>query len=124
MGMKSKSTHFGNNSGGPSTRKGGFGLNLQLFAKMPKQRAQRMHIMAKREGHMTDSRKNRKVLEKVSNNSSNYIKTDPRGFKIYSKVIKKHEYWVYTRNGIIQDGGRNSPGKFRFHTEIKEKGGK
>ena len=124
MGMKSKSAHFGSGSGGPSVRQGlAFKLNTQLFASMPKGASQIKHIMAKREGHIEDSTCNRKMLEKVSSKKANFIKTDPRGFNIYSEIVGGKEYWVYERGGIIQDGGANLPGKFRFHNEDK-KGGK
>ena len=121
MGMKSKSAHFGSGSGGPSKREGGLNLklNLQLFAKMPKQRAQVMHIMAKREGHMIDTPENRRILERISDDKKNYIRSDPRGFNVYSKVINGKEYWVHERNGIIQNGGVNIK-EFYYH----KKGGK
>lgn len=121
MGMKSKSAHFGSGSGGPSKREGGlrFKVNLQYFAKMPKQRAQVMHIMAKREGHMIDTPENRRILEKISDDKKNYIRSDPRGFNVYSKVINGKEYWVHERNGIIQNGGVNIK-EFYYH----KKGGK
>ena len=119
MGMKSKSGHFhiGNGSGGPSIRQGKlpFELNLQQFAKMPKQHSQVKHIMADRIGHPIDTPANRKILEKVSSNSSNYKGKDGHGNKVYSKVINGKEYWVYVRNGIIQNGGVNEPGNFKFH---------
>ena len=121
MGMKSKSAHFGSGSGGPSKREGGlrFKVNLQYFAKMPKQRAQVMHIMAKREGHMIDTPENRRILEKISDDKKNYIRSDPRGFNVYSKVINGKEYWVHERNGIIQNGGVNTK-EFYYY----KKGGK
>ena len=119
MGMKSKSGHFGNGAGGPSKRKGNFKLNLQMFAKMPKQRAQIMHIMADRPGHMIDTPQNRKILEKISSDKRNFIRSDSRGFNVYSKVVNGKEYWVYERNGIIQDGGVNTS-NFKHH----KKGGK
>lgn len=118
MGMKSKSGHFaGSIAGGPSNREGGLGfkLKIQLFAKMPKQRAQIKHIMADREGHVSNSSKNRKILERVSSDSRNYKGGDGHGNKIYSKIIKGKEYWVYVRSGIIQNGGANEPGQFKFH---------
>ena len=121
MGMKSKSGHFGSGAGGPSKREGGlrFKVNLQYFAKMPKQRAQVMHIMANRKGHLIDTPANRKILETISDDKKNFIKSDPRGFNVYSKVVNGKEYWVYERNGIIQDGGVNE-GNFKHH----QKGGK
>ena len=121
MGMKSQSAHFGSGSGGPSKSEGGsrFKLNIQQFAKMPKQRAQVMHIMANRKGHLIDTPANRKILETISDDKKNFIKSDPRGFNVYSKVINGKEYWVYERNDIIQDGGVNE-GNFKHH----QKGGK
>lgn len=119
MGMKSKSAHFGNGVGGPSTRKGKFKLNIQLFAKMPKGRAQIMHIMSDRPGHMIDTPENRKILENISDDKNNFIRSDPRGFNIYSKVVNGKEYWVYERNGVIQNGGVNYD-NFKHH----KKGGK
>ena len=121
MGMKSKSAHFGSGSGGPSKREGGlrFKVNLQYFAKMPTKRAQIMHIMANRKGHLIDTPANRKILETISDDKKNFIKSDPRGFNIYSKVVNGKEYWVYERNGIIQNGGVNE-GDFKK----KKKGGK
>ena len=116
MGMKSKSNHFGGGSGGVSTRKGGlpFKLNAQLFGKMPKQRAQIKHIMADRQGHLPNSSKNRKTLEKISRDSKNYIEKK-HGNTVYSKIINGNEYWVHVRRGIIQNGGSNGK-NYRYHT--------
>ena len=116
MGMKSKSAHFGSDSGGPSKREGGlkYKLNLQTFAKMPKGRAQVMHIMAKRTGHLPNSIKNRQLLEKVSKDSRSYKGIDRHGNKVYSKIVKGNEIWVHTRNGIIQNGGSNGK-NYKYH---------
>ena len=116
MGMKSKSNHFGNGAGGVSTRKGGlpFKLNAQLFGKMPKKRAQIKHIMADRAGHLPNSSKNRKMLEKISRDSKNYIGKSAVGNTIYSKIIKGNEYWVYVRSGVIRNGGSNGK-NYRYH---------
>ena len=121
MGMKSKSTHFGSGAGGPSKRNGKmpFKLNLQSFAKMPKGRAQIMHIMADRMGHLADTPYNRKLWEEISSDSKNYRGKNAAGNKVYSKVINGKEYWVYARNGIIQNGGVNL-NVFKFN----KKGGK
>ena len=117
MGMKSKSGHFaGSGAGGPSKREGGlrFKLNVQLFAKMPKQRAQIKHIMAERQGHLKDSSKNCALLEKVSKDSKNYKGIDKHGNKVYSKIVKGNEIWVHTRNGTIQNGGSNGR-NYKYH---------
>lgn len=123
MGMKASSNHYGfiNGAGGPSKRNGGqkFELNIQLFAKMPKNPAQLKHIMANRTGHLPNTKKNKKLLQRISKNKRNYIGSDGHGNKIYSRVIKGKEYWVYERNGIIQNGGVNIK-TFRYH----KKGGK
>ena len=102
MGMKSKSGHFGNGAGGPSKRNGNFKLDIQLFAKMPKGRAQIMHIMANRAGHMIDTPENRKILETISDDKNNFVRSDPRGFNIYE------------RYGVIQNGGVNNY-NFKYH---------
>ena len=117
MGMKSKSGHFGSSSGGPSKREGGlkYKANLQLFAKMPKGKAQLKHIMADRKGHLSDSKKNRKLLEKISRDNKNYIGKDANGNTIYSKIVKGNEYWVHVRRGVIQNGGSNKT-NYRYHT--------
>lgn len=115
MGMKSKSAHFGSSSGGPSKRNGGlrFKGNLQLFAKMPKERSQIKHIMADRKGHIPNSSKNRKILEKITRDSKNYIEKK-HGNTVYSKIINGIEYWVHTRRGVIQNGGSNGK-NYRYH---------
>lgn len=127
MGMKSRSPHFsGNNAGGPSFREGGFKfkIDLQTFAKMPTGRAQVMHIMADREGHLADTPTNRKILETVSDDEKNYVYTNINGNRVYSKVINGNQYWVYARNGVIQDGGVNKPGHHRDFKVSKPKGRK
>lgn len=115
MGMKSKSGHFGNGSGGPSKRiEMHPKVNLQFFARMPKQRAQIKHIMAERQGHLSNSSKNRKTLEKISRDSKNYIEKK-HGNTVYSKIINGNEYWVHVRRGVIQNGGSNGK-NYRYHT--------
>lgn len=117
MGMKSKSGHFsGGGAGGPSKRRGGskYKMSSKLAARMPKHKAQINHIMANRPGHLPNTKANRQILEKLSRDKRYYIKKDSNGNKIYSKVSNGKEYWVYVRNGIIQNGGANTD-VFRFH---------
>lgn len=124
MGMKSNSSHFsgGSGAGGNSRRTGKLPLklNLQLFAKMPKNDSQIKHIMAERKGHMPDSPKNRALLESVSDDERNYIGKDSHGNKRYAKIINGKQVWVSARNGIIQDGGVNET---PYRTLHDKKGG-
>ena len=113
MGMKARSPHFGSGAGGPSKRQGRLTLDLQLFAKMPTKRAQIMHIMADRKGHLVDTPANRMILETISDDERNYVFTNRVGNRVYAKVVDGNEYWVYARDGIIQNGGVNRPGEHR-----------
>lgn len=70
--------------------------------------------MANRAGHMIDTPENRKILETISDDKNNFVRFDPRGFNIYSKVVNGKEYWVYERYGVIQNGGVNNY-NFKYH---------
>ena len=126
MGMKSKSGHFGNLSGGPSIRNGGlrFKLDLQLFAEMPKQKAQIMHIMRKSEGHLIDTPHNRKIIVDMTNDKSSFLGISKHGNEVYSKTINGIQYWAYVRGGVVQNGGANYTKHRDFNKLIVKKGTK
>ena len=128
MGMKSKSAHFldGKGSGGPSIRKGNllYKLNIQLFAKMPKQRSQIMHIMRKSEGHLVDTPKNRKIIIDMTNDKTSYRGISKHGNEVYSKTVNGAQYWAYVRNGIVQNAGVNYSNHRNFDDLIIKKGEK
>ena len=124
MGMKSKSGHFGSGSGGPSKRNGKFKLNIQQFAKMPKQKAQVKHIMASRTGHLVDTPKNRKILVDLTNDKSSFLGISKHGNEVYAKTVNGIQYWAYVRNGIVQDGGANIKSHRNFKEIIVKKGGR
>lgn len=63
---------------------------------------------------MIDTPENRKILETISDDKNNFVRSDPRGFNIYSKVVNGKEYWVYERYGVIQNGGVNNY-NFKYH---------
>ena len=126
MGMKSKSGHFGSDTGGPSIRQGGlrFKLNVQMFGKMPKQRSQIMHIMRESEGHLADTPHNRKIIVDITNDKKNFLGLNKHGNEVYSKTINGVQYWAYVRDGIIQDGGANYTNHRDLKATIVKKKGK
>ena len=63
---------------------------------------------------MIDTPENRKILETISDDKNNFVRSDPRGFNIYSKVVNGKEYWGYERYGVIQNGGVNNC-NFKYH---------
>ena len=84
-----------------------FKLNIQLFAKMPKTKAQIEHILADRPGHLKNKITSSLILERISSDEKNFVGIDSYGNKRYVKMIGKRQYWVSTRNDIIQNGGVN-----------------
>ena len=116
MGMKSKSAHFGGSTGGPSKRFGHFKLNLQLFARMPKQRAQILHIMRNSEGHLVDTPENRKIIVDMTNDNGSFLGLNKYGNEVYSKTIGGVQYWAYVRDDVIQNAGAN----YSKHRNFKE----
>lgn len=126
MGMKRNSNHFhtNNGGGGPSNRTGKapFELDLQLFAKMPKQRAQIMHIMRSSEGHLVDTPQNRKLIVDMTNEKEAYLGINIHGNEVYSKTVNGIQYWAYVRNDIIQDAGANYSKHRDFKKTIIKKG--
>lgn len=111
MGLKHTSGHFPPNSaGGPSPGPSSkYELGLQFFAaKMPKNDSQIKHIMRTDRGHLSDTPTNRKILVRVANNEKNFIGIDSHGNRRYAQTIRGVQYWVSTRNGIIQNGGKNT----------------
>ena len=127
MGMKSKNGHFpGVGTGGPSVRNGRlpFKLDIQFFAKMPKQKAQIMHIMRNDEGHLIDTPKNRKLIINMTNDKGSFLGIDKYGNEVYAKIEKGTQYWAYVRDNVIQNAGANRTKHRNFNEIIVKKGGK
>ncbi|MCR5622470.1 MAG: hypothetical protein K6G18_11540 [Treponema sp.] len=75
---------------------------------LPKNKAQIKHIFRKGGGHLVDTSKNRKTLERIANNKKLYKGTDIYGKKWYIEPCKNGgQHWVSVKNGKIQDGGYN-----------------
>lgn len=124
MGMKATSGHFSGkvSAGGAALRLGAkFRLNIQLFAKMPSDRSQILHIMRKAEGHLPNTHENQQLLIKLTEDRNNFVGYSIWGNEIYAKTVNGIQYWAYVRDGIIQDGGANTGKPYDFF-KISKKG--
>ena len=105
MGLTANSNHFKGTNG---ARKGQLlELNIQFFAKFPKNESQIKHIMRSDIGHLNDTSINRRKLEKLTDDESNYLGIDSFGKKWYAKQTKQGQLWASVHNGVISDGGLN-----------------
>ena len=88
--------------------------------KLPKNDSQLKHIFRKTKGHLADTSKNRKTLLDLANDESHYKGKDALGRKWYVKTAKNGaQYWVWTKNGVIGDGGYNrSPKEWNDETGL------
>jgi len=79
--------------------------------KFPKDDSQLKHVFRDDEGHiLEDTPENRKLLLDTASDSANYKGKNEYGCKWYTKIREDGtEVWVSIRNGIVQNGGINSP---------------
>ena len=119
MGLTANSNHFKGTNG---ARKGLFlDLNIQLFAKFPKNESQIKHILRNAQGHLINNASNRTLLISLSKDKSAYQGRDKNGNDWYSKMVGSKQLWVVVRKGIIQNGGLNdSPIDFISGEGIKK----
>ena len=105
MGMKSNSNHFMGTSGAKKIEM--LKLNIQFFARLPKNESQIRHIFRDDKGHLMDNIQNRNLLISLSKDKDAFLGIDNRGNEWYAKKIGTKQLWVVVRNGIIQNGGLN-----------------
>ena len=75
-----------------------------LTNKFPPNDSQIKHIFRPKEGHLSDTPENRKLIENVANAPANYKGKDKYGNEWYSRnESDSSQVWVITRNGIIQN---------------------
>ena len=75
---------------------------------LPKNDAQIKHIFRKDKGHLCDTPKNRKTLQRIANDKTLLWGTDKHGKEWYIEPCKNGgQHWVTVKNGKIQDGGYN-----------------
>ena len=80
----------------------------ELTNKFPPNDAQIKHIFRPKQGHLPDTPENRKLIENVANNPANYKGKDKYGNEWYSQMQSDgSQVWAITRNGIIQNAGKN-----------------
>jgi hypothetical protein len=92
---------FGNTKGA----KDGPGKSKQ---SLPKNKAQLKHIFSGKEGHLSDTPANRRMLVKLANNQDRYVGKDKYGNSWnIEKIESGAQNWVRYQNGIINEGGQN-----------------
>ena len=76
---------------------------------LPDKPAQIKHIFGNRTGHLPDTPSNRKLLTETANTPKYYQGTDKYGNDWHAKIDNKgRQVWVRSRNGKINEGGRNN----------------
>lgn len=80
-----------------------------LANKFPQNDSQIKHIFRPKEGHLSDTPENRKLIETTANDPANYKGKDKYGNEWYSRMESDgSQVWVSTRAGRIQNAGKNS----------------
>lgn len=82
---------------------------LKGDVKLPEGEAQLKHIFADRDGHLPDTKENRKRLVELANDMEYYLGTDMRGIDWHACLNKDGtQDWVRHLNQTIINGGRNA----------------
>jgi RHS repeat-associated protein len=83
------------------------GCGYTLKAIFPGQQSQIEHIFRDAPGHIPDTVKNRTLLTDTVD-PSNFIMVNQFGNNVYAQLqVDGTEIWVYSRNGVIVNGGIN-----------------
>lgn len=76
---------------------------------LPKNDAQIKHIFSGKEGHLTDTPANRKLLTDLANDSRKFLGKDKYGNSWNVELNSDgSQIWVRYQNGTINEGGRNT----------------
>ena len=83
---------------------------LKGKVRLPENDAQLKHIFRKSEGHLEDSPGNKQLLQDLANDMKHHAGKDIHGNDWHYKELEDgSQLWVSVRDGVIQDGGLNSP---------------
>ena len=78
-------------------------------ANLPTDDSQLKHIFSNREGHLSDTPDNRKLLTDLANDKSKFVGTDKYGNSWNAETTSDgSQNWVRYQNGTINEGGRNA----------------
>lgn len=76
--------------------------------RLPPNGSQLAHIFDDRPGHLPDTPRNRQLLLDLVNDRDNFRGFDVYGNDWYIEIDSQgRQLWGQTRDGIIQEGGRN-----------------
>ena len=82
---------------------------LANTVSLPKDASQLDHIFGNREGHLSDTPGNRKMLTDLANDKSKFIGKDKYGNSWNAEIPSDgSQNWVRYQGGTINEGGRNS----------------
>ncbi len=83
---------------------------LRWQIRLPSDDSQLKHIFRRARGHLEDTPENRQLLLNLANDEKHHIGKDSYGNDWHYKQLEDgSQLWVSSRNGIIQEGGLNSP---------------
>ena len=75
---------------------------------LPENESQLKHIFSEREGHLSDTSANRKLLTDLANDDRKFIGKDKYGNSWNAETVDDGtQNWVRYRNGTINEGGKN-----------------
>ena len=102
--------HGTNGKGGGTPQENTSNQNVNsLTNKFPPNDSQIKHIFRPKEGHLSDTPENRKLIETTANDPANYKGKDKYGNEWYSRTESDgSQVWVITRDERIQNAGKNS----------------
>ena len=100
------------NSGAFSSTQGDKIFSGNLNNQLPTKDSQLKHIFRNAEGHLLNTPENRKLITEAANNPNNFVGIDKYGNQWYSAIQSDgSQIWVISRNGTIQNAGKNNPPK-------------
>lgn len=84
------------------------GVNSDCRQSLPSDESRLKHILTDKPGHLIDTPKNRKLLEKLANDRSKYVGKDKYGNSWNTEITDTGaQNWVRYQNGTINEGGQN-----------------
>ncbi|RDV39155.1 hypothetical protein DV096_00860 [Bradymonadaceae bacterium TMQ3] len=103
-----------------SSPRGSPGVLVHNTCRFPGDQSQIKHIFRNDPGHLADTPANRRLLIDVADDPSTTLGTDRFGNLWSARTLDDNtQVWVSSRNGVVQNGGRNdTPRTFNPETGL------